>query len=238
MLNHTQAMAAPLADKPPCVGGFVACSTQDWPDQLAAVVFIRGCPWRCNYCHNPHLQTRDWADDRAWNDVLLRLAERRGLLDGVVFSGGEPTADAALASAITSVRALGLRVALHTAGCYPQRLALLLPLVDWIGLDIKADVADYEDITGVPGSGDKAWESLRLIQESGVPHEIRVTAHPDWLPEDRLCALMQRLAAAGVSDPVIQAARLSATLDSATPSPYLDRAALSAAPGQRIHVRG
>lgn len=220
-----------------CIGGFVPCSTQDWPDQLAAVVFVRGCPWRCCYCHNPHLQTREWADDRAWDDALIRLAERRGLLDGVVFSGGEPTADSALPAAIASVRALGLGVALHTAGCYPQRLAPLLPLVDWIGLDIKADAAEYERITGVPGSGDKAWDSLRLIRDSGVPFEVRITAHPDWLPEAQLTALLARLAEEGVTQPVLQTARATALLACHTPPGYLEKVRARATPGSRPQLR-
>lgn len=221
-----------------CVGGFVPCSTQDWPDQLAAVVFVRGCPWRCRYCHNPHLQTREWADDRAWDDVLIRLAQRRGLLDGVVFSGGEPTADSALPAAIASVRALGMGVALHTAGCYPQRLTQLLGELDWIGLDIKADAADYEAITGVSGSGEKAWESLRLVRDSGIPYEVRITAHPDWLPEGKLLALIEKLHAHGVAHPVLQAARPTSGFHGATATSFLeqvrDLAPASARPQLRI----
>ncbi|HEX6005079.1 MAG TPA: radical SAM protein, partial [Burkholderiales bacterium] len=78
------------------MGGLVALSTTDYPDHLAAVVFGQGCPWRCGYCHNPHLLPKRGVARIAWRDVLAFLERRRGLLDAVVFSGGEPTLQAAL----------------------------------------------------------------------------------------------------------------------------------------------
>ncbi|MEN3070625.1 anaerobic ribonucleoside-triphosphate reductase activating protein [Uliginosibacterium sediminicola] len=189
------------------IGGFVPCSTQDWPDQLAAVVFLAGCAWRCHYCHNPHLQSRQALSDLHWDDLLPLLATRRALLDGVVFSGGEPTIDAALPAAIDAVRALGLKVALHSAGSHPHKLAALLDKLDWIGLDIKTLPAEYDALTGCPGSGAKAWASLKLVLESGCDHELRITAHPNWLPEARLDALIAELAALGAQQVAIQAAR-------------------------------
>ena len=74
------------------IGGFVPFSTVDDPDHLAAVVFCQGCPWRCRYCHNPHLQPVHTltANSLHWEDVEATLRDRRGLLDSVVFSGGEP----------------------------------------------------------------------------------------------------------------------------------------------------
>ena len=79
-----------------------------------------------------------------------------GLLDAVVFSGGEPTLQAGLLDAMLEVRELGFKIGLHTAGMYPQRLAAILPLMDWVGMDVKAPFADYARITGTPGSGERA----------------------------------------------------------------------------------
>src|SRR5450759_3498739 len=98
------------------VGGVTAFSATDYPGKLAAVIFVQGCPWRCGYCHNPHLQTRTRTSPTAWADVLLLLQRRVGLIDAVVFSGGEPTMDPALAEAMREVRALGFGVGLHSAG--------------------------------------------------------------------------------------------------------------------------
>ena len=72
------------------IGGFTPLSTTDWPGKLAAVVFVQGCPWRCHYCHNVSLQDRASSQPSAWAQALRTLQRRQGLLDGVVFSGGEP----------------------------------------------------------------------------------------------------------------------------------------------------
>ncbi|MFT3734629.1 MAG: anaerobic ribonucleoside-triphosphate reductase activating protein [Rhodocyclaceae bacterium] len=191
------------------IGGFVPCSTQDWPDQLAAVVFIAGCPWRCGYCHNPHLQTGRGDEALHWADLLPQLVARKTLLDGVVFSGGEPTLDRYLPEALHDLRAAGMANGLHTAGCYPHRLARVLPLLDWVGLDIKALPGGYDAITGVPDSGHRAWTSLGLVQSAGIDYEVRVTAHPDWLSEATLDQLLEQLAAASVPHIALQAARLA-----------------------------
>ena len=82
------------------LGGFTPLSTVDWPGRLAAVAFVQGCPWRCNYCHNPELQQRGRPNGPRWSSVLETLSRRVGLLDGVVFSGGEPTTDPQLAQAV------------------------------------------------------------------------------------------------------------------------------------------
>ncbi len=163
------------------IGGLARLSTSDWPGELVAAIFCQGCPWDCPYCHNPHLLPATGEPAMDWAEVLAFLERRRGLLDGVVFSGGEPTLQPALPAAIQAVRAMGFRIGLHTAGAFPDRLAGLLPLVDWVGLDVKAPFDDYERITGVPGSGEQALASLQHLLESGVAYEVRTTAHPDLL---------------------------------------------------------
>src|SRR5215831_3439565 len=104
------------------VGGLIPLSASDWPGYLSAVVFCQGCPWRCGYCHNPHLLPARGSGGIAWSDVLAFLQRRAGLLDAVVFSGGEPLAQATLANAMRGVRRLGFRIGLHTGGAYPARL--------------------------------------------------------------------------------------------------------------------
>jgi pyruvate formate lyase activating enzyme len=183
-------------------------STVDYPGRLAAVVFLQGCAWRCSYCHNAHLQDATGPATLAWPQVRGFLERRRGLLDAVVFSGGEPTQQAAsLADAAREVRALGFLAGLHTAGLYPDLLAGLLPLFDWVGLDVKATQADYAGITGVRGSGDRARESLAHVLRSGVAHECRTTWHEALYPADRLAALGHDLADAGVRHWVVQTCR-------------------------------
>lgn len=166
-----------MPEPPLSVGGLVPFTTIDFPGRLAAVIFCQGCPWRCTYCHNPHLLKWKRRGAIAWPAVVGWLASRRGLLDGVVFSGGEPLMQRGLAAALTETRALGFATALHTGGAYPERLAAVLPLLDWIGLDVKAPFAEYEPIVG-SDSGGGARASLELLLASGVAHELRCTVPP------------------------------------------------------------
>ncbi|KAA5614777.1 anaerobic ribonucleoside-triphosphate reductase activating protein [Rhodovastum atsumiense] len=188
------------------VGGVTGFSTCDWPGELVATVFCQGCPWDCGYCHNPHLRAAG-PGPVAWTEVLARLRTRIGLLDGVVFSGGEPTLQAKLPAAIRAVRDLGFRVGLHTAGPYPDRLAAVLDLVDWVGFDAKAPFDRYPEITGVPDSGLRARESLRRVLAAGIACEVRTTVHPALLDAGALTQLADELVALGVRDYAAQAFR-------------------------------
>lgn len=189
------------------VGGFTAFTTIDYPGNLSAVVFVQGCPWRCGYCHNPHLQSREGAADKGsggppWGEILSLLRRRVGLLDAVVFSGGEPTMDPSLADAMRDVRSLGMQIGLHTAGMYPRRLVEVLPLVDWVGIDVKAPLGDaalHERLTGIKGGDAPLRESVRAVLASGVAHEFRTTAHPALLGDEALLRIGAGLAAAGAS---------------------------------------
>jgi len=189
------------------VGGLTPLSTSDWPGKLVAVVFCQGCPWRCGYCHNPDLIPARGESEIPWDEVLAFLHRRQGLLDGVVFSGGEPTAQADLLEAMREVRALGFKIGLHTGGAYPQHLAALLPLVDWVGFDVKAPFADYPRVTGAAGSGERALISVQQVLASGVDHELRTTVHPALLTDTELVSLGRDLAARGAKHYVIQGFR-------------------------------
>lgn len=186
------------------VGGFTPLSTTDWPDMLAAVVFCQGCSWRCRYCHNPELIPAQGEHEIPWRAIVEFLERRQGLLDGVVFSGGEPTLQSGLKRAMSEVRELGFKIGLHTAGIYPQRLKEILPLVDWVGLDVKAPCADYPRITGVPGSGERARRCLDLVLQSGVEYEVRTTIHPALLSDDDVSAIARELSGKGIGRHVIQ----------------------------------
>lgn len=197
------------------VGGLTPLTTLDLPGELAAVVFCQGCAWRCRYCHNTHLLPARAQPQVPWAEVRGFLGRRQGLLDAVVFSGGEPTLQSALGQAMHEVRALGFKVGLHTAGAYPARLGRLIDLLDWVGLDIKALPEDYPAITGVPGSGQRAWASLRLLLDAGVSLQVRTTPLPGQDSPADLAGLRERLAGLGVREHLIQRCRTGHTLDPA-----------------------
>ncbi|WP_295384254.1 anaerobic ribonucleoside-triphosphate reductase activating protein [uncultured Thiodictyon sp.] len=211
--------AAPGAPPELRVGGLTPLTTVDYPGELAAVVFCQGCPWRCRYCHNGHLLPPRSPDLIPWAEVRTFLQSRRGLLDAVVFSGGEPTLQPTLAAAMNEVRALGFKIGLHTSGAFPARLKALLPLLDWVGLDIKALPADYPAVTGVPGSGERAWASLALLLDAGVAFQVRTTPMPGRDGPAELAVLRERLAALGVRDHRVQRCRTEHTLDPSLAEP-------------------
>ena len=199
--------AAPARADDLQVAGMTRLSTVDWPGRLVATVFLQGCPWDCVYCHNAELIPPRTPGTIAWAEVVAFLARRGGLLDGVVLSGGEATRQRPLGAAVAEVRALGLAVGLHTAGAYPDRLAAVLPLVDWVGLDVKALPEDYPDLVGRAGSGALAWRSLGLVLAAGVDHEVRTTIHPGSPATDHAVEIARRCRDRGVRAFALQQAR-------------------------------
>ncbi|MEJ6007204.1 anaerobic ribonucleoside-triphosphate reductase activating protein [Paucibacter sp. AS339] len=197
------------------VAGLTPFSSVDYPGQLAAVVFIAGCPWRCGYCHNPDMQRRS-AAGLSWPDLLAWLQRRIGLLDAVVFSGGEATLDPALPQALADTRALGFKIGLHTAGMLPQRLPPLLPLLDWVGLDIKAPLDDAALLGRITGLRSAAAAqraaaavraSLTLLSGAGIAFECRSTVHPLLHDDTALQAMATQLQRAGIPHWALQIAR-------------------------------
>jgi pyruvate formate lyase activating enzyme len=205
------------------IAGMTPVTSIDFPGKLAAVVFLQGCSWNCGYCHNPELQPADQPCAMTWEYVRAFLLRRRGLLDAVVFSGGEPTLQAGLEHAVLQVRELGFAVGLHTAGMYPDRLAKMLPLLDWVGLDIKGPCAEYDSITGAPGSGERARESLAHVLRSGVEYECRTTWHEGLFATARLHALAQELGAAGARYWALQACLVDGQAQPSPPAGDLAR---------------
>ena len=159
--------------------GLQKLSMVDYPGKLAATVFTGGCNLRCPFCHNALLVTR-LAETPVLpeEDVLSFLQRRRGLLDGVVLSGGEPLLQPDAIDFLRKVRGMGFAVKLDTNGCFPGRLAAIVEagLVDYAAMDIKNCREKYPQTVGVPGFDTAAVEeSVRLLARSGVDHEFRTT---------------------------------------------------------------
>ncbi|WP_281860189.1 anaerobic ribonucleoside-triphosphate reductase activating protein [Salana multivorans] len=195
------------------IAGLVPFSTVDWPGRLVATAFLQGCPWQCTYCHNPDLQSCLEPGSVTWAEVADLLASRRGLLDALVLTGGEPTRQPGALAAARWARRNGFEVGLHTAGPYPSRLAALLDNVDWVGLDVKASAARYDGVVAAPNAGRKAGESLRLVlaaAERGLGYEVRTTVAPG-MAVDTL-RLARELRDAGVATYALQQARAEGTL--------------------------
>ena len=134
------------------IAGLIRLSTVDFPGQLSAVVFTAGCDLDCFFCHNRPLIGAG-APEMPLTEVVAFLEKRRGMLDGVVVSGGEPTLQPDLVSFLRLLRGMDYAIKIDTHGGHPQVLEAVLnaspkPLADYVALDIKAPWARYPDITG------------------------------------------------------------------------------------------
>ena len=194
------------------IAGITPFSTVDWPGKISATLFLQGCPFRCPYCHNSGILDPRVPGEVTWDQGWTLLSRRRGLLDGVVFSGGEALMQAGslrhsatgpaegprspLAAALRRTKRHGFATGLHAAGAYPRRLAELveadapdsasgsLPLLDWVGLDVKALPDEYAMVTGSPAAVTKVEQSLEILaSQSKVDWEARLTLWPGLLGE-------------------------------------------------------
>ncbi|HAM44680.1 MAG TPA: anaerobic ribonucleoside-triphosphate reductase activating protein [Propionibacteriaceae bacterium] len=215
------------------VAGLTRLSSCDWPGRLVATVFVQGCPWRCTYCHNPDLIDPRTPGVIDFSEVIQHLEQRHGLLDGVVFTGGEPTGAPSLPAAIAEVVDRGFPVGLHTSGAHPARLTAVLDLVSWVGLDIKGLPQEYPAITGRPRAGQQAYDSLGQVLASGVDYEVRVTADPAHHTADGLTELVAMLRQRGVTNLVLQPVRFGAEASTAAADALLDQIGLPSGVSRR-----
>jgi pyruvate formate lyase activating enzyme len=205
------------------IGGFQRFSLADFPGRIAAIVFTRGCGFRCPYCHNPELVDPARYAPALSNEMVLGfLRSRRGLLQGVVITGGEPTLHEDLPDILFAIKAMGLAVKLDTNGCNPALLEHLIAhdLCDYIAMDLKAPLESYMRIVGVPIDPRTIRHSLDLVIKSGMPHEIRTTYVESLLSDEDVSRIGE--AARGCRRFYLQLYRATKSLDTAllqTPRP-------------------
>ncbi len=158
------------------IAGLVKNSFLDYPGLIAAVVFVPSCNMDCWYCHNRALWKNANLLDTA--EVLRFLEKRRGFLDGVVISGGEPTLQDGLPSFIHSVRQMGFRVKLDTNGLRPKVVEALLNELDYVAMDIKAPPGELHRVVSFRLDDKPIWQCADLLMGSGVDYEFRTTFMP------------------------------------------------------------
>lgn len=161
------------------ISGLQKTTLLDFPGHVAATIFAGGCNFRCPFCHNSGLLP-SWTPQLFTEEDLLEfLKKRRGILEGVCITGGEPTLQTDLEDFIRSIRSLGFLVKLDTNGSRPRILKDLCSkgLLDYVAMDIKAGPGNYAKASGVPGlNPDIIDESIRFLLENTVPYEFRTTA--------------------------------------------------------------
>lgn len=188
------------------IGDIEKFSMVDWPAKIAAVVFLQGCPWRCPFCYNQSLQNLNAETEATWQNLVNLLEHRRGMLDGVVFSGGEPLMQKNLPLAMEIVKNMGFEIGMHSGGYNPEALVKVLPYLSWVGFDIKAPLESerYKRATGGFADVEKVKESLKLLLESKINFECRTTCDPRILAPDDIYKIADTLSAHGVKEYYIQ----------------------------------
>lgn len=158
-------------------GGFQKLTLLDFPGEVACIIFTAGCNFRCPFCHNSPLICAETETDT--DEIFRYLKKRRGVLDGVVISGGEPLEQPDIIDFIREIRGMNYRIKLDTNGSYPDRLSLLLSegLIDYAAMDIKHTKEKYSLAAGIECNGilKKIEQSIDILKNCSAEAEFRTT---------------------------------------------------------------
>jgi len=169
------------------IGGLQKVSLIDYPGKIAAIVFTQGCNFRCGYCHNPELVNPDFfIKPIPLEEVFTFLESRRGKLEGVVVTGGEPLLQEGLNDFLKKIKGLSYLIKLDTNGSFPERLRDVIEkrLVNYLAMDIKAPLEKYAGIVKSAVEIKKIKESINLIMNSGLDYEFRTTVVKSQLKKE------------------------------------------------------
>lgn len=172
------------------IDGFSKLTLLDYPENVACIIWTRGCNFRCPFCQNSELirMTKDEGNIKE-EDVLSYLEKRKGILDGIVISGGEPTMQKGLYEFIKKVKTIGLKVKLDTNGFNPKVLKKLIDdsLLDYVAVDIKNDLDHYDKICGLNKiTLDNLLETIKILENSHILYEFRTTVMKNYHNEQRI----------------------------------------------------
>ena len=182
------------------ISGLQKLTLLDFPGRVACTVFLGGCNFRCPFCHNSQLLGGDAEELMDSSALLDFLGKRRGVLDGVCITGGEPTLHADLPELLREIRALGYQIKLDTNGYRPDVLKAVIDegLVDYVAMDVKNDPAHYGQTIGLDAPElAKIEQSIRLLLEGRVDYELRTTVVSPLHTEDSIAAMAQWLTTLG-----------------------------------------
>lgn len=179
------------------IGGLQKFTLIDYPGKIAATVFTIGCNFLCSFCHNPELVDPLLMKNQpalSESEIFEFLEKRKGDLEGVCVTGGEPTLHKDLAGFLSRIKSLGFSVKLDTNGSHPEMLENLIKekLVDYIAMDIKAPFGRYEEITGVANL-EKIKKSVDLIKNSGLDYEFRTTVVPKFHTKEDIIQIAKEI---------------------------------------------
>lgn len=163
------------------IGGLQKSSLIDYPEKIASIIFTQGCNFKCPYCHNPELISGSMTLHKEkinHADAILKfLNSRKGKLDGVVITGGEPTLHKNLPAFIKEIKTLGFLVKLDTNGTNPKMLKDLIDkkLIDYVAMDIKAPIERYSEVVCAKVNTENILKSIEMLKNSSIKYEFRTT---------------------------------------------------------------
>ncbi len=196
------------------IGGFQKFSLIDYPGKICAIVFTQGCNFRCPYCHNPELVKPSlFGKTILEEEIFSFLEKRKGKLDAVEITGGEPTLQKDLVDFIQRIKEMGYLVKLDTNGSNPEILEIIInhELVDYIAMDIKAPLQKYKEVTHSVISPEKIKRSIRMIMNSDIKYEFRTTVVKSQLSREDIINIGKLIEGAELY--ILQKFILSKTLD-------------------------
>jgi len=163
------------------IGGFQETSLLDYPGKVAAIIWTTGCNFRCPFCYNPDL-VFEKTDNVSIEHILSFLDARKGKIDALSISGGEPFLQRDLKDFISQVKNRGYLVKVDTNGSFPDKMKELLDedLIDYLSMDVKATKNKYNEITGVSVDVDDIRTSIDLIKEHAADYEFKTTVIPKF----------------------------------------------------------
>ncbi len=164
------------------IGGFQKTSLLDYPENVSAIVWTVGCNFSCPFCYNKDLVLGN-VENIPEEEIFSFLKKRKGLLDGLVISGGEPLMQKDIVQFAEKVKKLGFLIKIDTNGMHPDKLKELIDkkLVDYIAMDVKAPKKKYYSLTGVITDIKKIEESIEIIKNSKIDYEFKTTFAPGLL---------------------------------------------------------
>jgi pyruvate formate lyase activating enzyme len=174
------------------IGGLQKFSLIDYPGRISAIVFTQGCNFRCPYCHNPELvDPAQYGPILSEEEVISFLEKRRGKLDAVTLTGGEPTLQPDLDRFLEVIKGMGYLTKIDTNGSNPDVLESLIHgrLVDYLAMDVKGPLQKYGQIAGTKVQTQKIRKSIALITASGIEHEFRTTVVRSQIVNEDLIAI-------------------------------------------------
>ena len=176
------------------IGGFQKTSLLDYPELISAIIWTVGCNFRCPFCYN-----KDLIDGKveliSEDEVLSFLKKRKGLLEGLVISGGEPLMQKDITEFISKVKKLGYLIKIDTNGMYPKKLKELIDkkLVDYVAMDVKAPKNKYDKLSGVKTDISKIEKSIDIIRNDAPDYEFKTTFAPNLLDKKDLVEIAKWL---------------------------------------------